>query len=59
MKWVSAYLIIISISLGQFDQYNLANYPIQKNAIEMPVSTKAMFKSFILPGWGQVQNKDP
>ena len=25
----------------------------------MPVPSKAMFKSFILPGWGQVQNEDP
>jgi len=59
VKWLSAYLIIFSISFGQFDKYNLANYPIQRSEIEMPVPARAMFKSFILPGWGQVQNEDP
>ena len=37
---------------------NLENYPIQRSEIEIPVPAKAMFKSFILPGWGQVQNED-
>jgi len=53
------YLIIFSISFGQFNKYDLENYPIQRSEIEMPVPAKAMFKSFILPGWGQVQNEDP
>ncbi len=58
MRRIFALFIFISISVAQFDPYDLANYPVERDSIGLPIPVKAMFKSFVLPGWGQMQNQD-
>jgi len=48
----------MSIGFAQFDPYDLANYPVERDSISLPKPVKAMFKSFLVPGWGQIQNQD-
>lgn len=59
MKFFFTLIFLLSKGLAQFDPYNFVNYPFQGDSVAMPIATKAMFKSLIIPGWGQIQNKDP
>ncbi|MDP6338968.1 MAG: DUF5683 domain-containing protein [Candidatus Marinimicrobia bacterium] len=58
MKRFAPAIFILSVGFSQFNHYDLANYPVQRDTIGLPGPAKAMFKSFIVPGWGQIQNKD-
>jgi len=59
MKRFILLTLFISMGLAQFNPYEVSNYPVQRDSVRMPLSAKAMFKSFLIPGWGQIQNKDP
>lgn len=51
-------IFILSKGVAQFDLYDLRNYTPQADSVSLEAPVKAMFKSLILPGWGQLQNED-
>ncbi|MBC8344921.1 MAG: hypothetical protein ISR82_02325 [Candidatus Marinimicrobia bacterium] len=59
MRFTILCLLFLSNGTAQYDLYNKANFPVQRDSIGLPLPVKAMFKSLIIPGWGQLQNKDP
>lgn len=56
MKLFIYILLLQNLIFAQYDLYNVNNYSIRQDSISL--STKAMFKSLLIPGWGQIQNKD-
>ena len=56
MKLFIYILLLQNLIFAQYDLYNVNNYSIRQDSISLP--TKAMFKSLLIPGWGQIQNKD-
>ena len=58
MNRIFSLFIFMSIGFAQFDSYDLANYPVERDSIGLPKPVKAMFKSFLVPGLGQIQNQD-
>lgn len=58
MKRLFSLLMLMSFAVPQFNPYDMANYPVKRDSIELATPVKAMFKSFLLPGWGQMQNQD-
>ena len=58
LKFFLLLFFSLSLSFSQFNIYNLDNYPVKQDTVRIPVPVKAMFKSLLIPGWGQVQNKD-
>ncbi len=59
MKRFIPFTLFLTIGFAQFNPYDISNYPIQQDSVGIPAPAKAMFKSFLIPGWGQVQNEDP
>ena len=58
MRKILLFNILLSIGLTQFNPYDLNNYTVQRDSVGIPLPAKAMFKSLLIPGWGQFQNKD-
>ena len=58
MRKILLFNILLSIGLAQFNPYDLNNYTVQRDSVSIPLPAKAMFKSLLIPGWGQFQNKD-
>ncbi|MCP4932254.1 MAG: hypothetical protein GY912_09760, partial [Candidatus Marinimicrobia bacterium] len=59
MRKTIPFIVCFSIGFGQVSPLGPSNFTVQKDSIELSLSAKAMFKSLILPGWGQIQNSDP
>jgi len=59
MRKTIPFIFCFSIGFGQVSPLGPSNFTIQKDSIELSLPAKAMFKSLILPGWGQIQNSDP
>ena len=57
LKILLSVLIFLSFSYSQIDLYNKDHYPINRDSVEN--SNDAMMRSFLIPGWGQIKNKDP
>jgi hypothetical protein len=51
-------LFFQTLSFAQYNLYSINNYSIKQDSLLQPLPTKAMFKSLLIPGWGQYQNKD-
>ncbi|MGY8751642.1 MAG: DUF5683 domain-containing protein [Fidelibacterota bacterium] len=47
-----------NLIFSQYDLYNVKSYSIKQDSLSLPLNTKAMFKSLLIPGWGQVENND-
>ena len=58
MRKILLFNILLSIGLAQFNPYDLNNYTVQRDSVSIPLPAKAMFKSLLIPGWGQFHNKD-
>ena len=58
MRKILLFNILLSIGLAQFNPYDLNNYTVQRDSAGIPLPAKAMFKSLLIPGWGQFHNKD-
>ena len=58
MKQILLNLFLISSLLSQYNAYDLNHYDYSRDSLETELST-SMLKSFIIPGWGQLSNKDP
>ena len=58
MRKILLFNIFLSIGLTQFNPYDLNNYTVQRDSVSIPLPAKAMFKSLLIPGWGQLHNKD-
>jgi len=59
MKRTVPLIFLITVGFAQFNPYDISNYQVQTNPVGMTPQVKAMLKSMIIPGWGQIQNKDP
>jgi len=57
MKKIVVSLIIINTIDAQIDLFDVDHYVVQIDTVNY--SSNSMLKSFILPGWGQLQNNDP
>ena len=57
MKKIIVSLIIINTIQAQIDFFDLDHYLVKRDTISY--SSNSMLKSFIVPGWGQLQNNDP
>ena len=51
-------IVFQTLSFAQYNLYSINNYSIKQDSLLQPLPTKAMFKSLLIPGWGQYQNKD-
>jgi len=51
-------LFFQTLSFAQYNLYSINNYSIKQDSLLQPLPTKALFKSLLIPGWGQYQNKD-
>ena len=49
---------IFSLTYAQYDIYNLNNYNYDQDSLRT-INLTHVAKSFIVPGWGQLNNKDP
>ena len=58
MRLLILLLFFQTLSFAQYNLYNINNYSIKQDSLLQPLPTKAMFKSLLIPGWGQYQNKD-
>ena len=57
MKKIIVSLIIINTIEAQIDLFDLDHYVVQRDTVSYP--SNSMLKTFILPGWGQLQNNEP
>ena len=57
MKKILLLSMFISFSYSQIELYNKDYYSFNRDSINN--SNNAMIKSFLIPGWGQIQNKEP
>jgi len=51
-------LLLQNLIFAQYNLYNINNYSIKQDSLRLSLSSNAMFKSLLIPGWGQVQNND-
>ena len=58
MRLLILLLFFQTLSFAQYNLYSINNYSIKQDSLLQPLPTKAMFKSLLIPGWGQYQNKD-
>ena len=58
MRLLIILLFFQTLSFAQYNLYSINNYSIKQDSLLQPLPTKAMFKSLLIPGWGQYQNKD-
>jgi len=58
LKFLISLFFIQKLIFGQYDLHNINNYSIKQDSNLLPLPAKAMFKSLLIPGWGQAQNKD-
>ena len=58
MRLLILILLLQTLSFAQYNLYSIKNYSIKQDSLLQPLLTKAMFKSLLIPGWGQYQNKD-
>ena len=58
MRLLIILLFFQTLSFAQYNLYSINNYSIKQDSLLQPLPTKAMFKSLLIPGWGQSQNKD-
>ncbi len=56
---IGSILFMLSIGFAQMNPMDISNYSFQKDSAAISAPVKAMFKSFLIPGWGQMHNKDP
>ena len=58
MKRFALIISIFSLTYAQYDIYNLNNYNYGQDSLRT-INLTHVAKSFIVPGWGQLSNKDP
>ena len=58
MKFLITLFLLQKLIFAQYDHYNIKNYVLKQDSLFLPLPAKAMFKSLLIPGWGQVQNND-
>ena len=59
MKIIVLKICFLSIGFSQINPFEVSYYSVQKDSVGIPAPAKAMFKSLLIPGWGQIQNKEP
>ncbi len=59
MKKIVLKICLLSIGFSQINSFEVSYYSVHKDSVGIPAPAKAMFKSLLIPGWGQIQNKDP
>ena len=58
MKFLITLFLLQKLIFAQYDYYDIKNYVLKKDSLFLPLPAKAMFKSLLIPGWGQAQNND-
>ena len=58
MRFLITLFLLQNLIFAQYNHYDIKNYALKQDSLFLPLPAKAMFKSLLIPGWGQVQNRD-